>query len=579
MEVRSMGDQIRAIHDYSDMRVMLDVPTPMRDGVFLSTDLYLPADTGPVPVIAIRTGYGSNTPELAERGRLLASHGYACAIQDFRGRFDSQGTYYPYLREGTDGFDFHEWLGQQPWCNGMVGTVGSSDLGFSQIMPAPLASSHLKCMIPQAVGADQYSTLFYPGGAFQLSALLPWSLRTSGRVQQLDSVQKWADLVWTLPLRECDTACGMDVPHWKDYMDHPSRDAYWTPLNLDLTWERVSAPAFFMSGWYDIAGSHLLKMFSSLSSKGATNDSRRCKALVGPWIHQFSASPLVGAVDFGNASKLDIRGIEMEWFDYWLKGVDNGLLDGPPLRLFVMGSNQWCGASTWPLPETSSQDWFLHSRGNANTLHGDGSLSTESPMDELPDTFIYDPLSPVPTVGGATWCNPAIHPMGPADQRGVEMRADVLCYTSDPLEEELTVVGPVTMILFAATDCRDTDWTAKLVDVSPSGDAMILCEGILRARYRNGFDEEQLLEPGAVYKYEIEVGATGNCFHAGHRLRIEISSSNFPHYDRNLNTGRPIATETQPAVARQTVLHSARFPSRMVLPCQPPGWAESAKLA
>jgi putative CocE/NonD family hydrolase len=562
----------------SAVRAMLDVPVPMRDGTRLSADIYLPSAATPVPAVAIRTGYGSNSPELADRGRFFASRGYACAIQDFRGRFDSEGTYYPYIHEGEDGFDFHEWIGQQPWCNGTVGTVGASDLGFSQIVAAPHASKYLKCMIPQAVGGDQYSTLFYPGGAFQLSALLPWSLRTSGRVQQVDSVQRWDDLVWTLPLRDSDAACGMDVPHWKDYMDHPAKDAYWQSLDLDLTWERVAAPAYFMSGWYDLAAPYVLKMFADLTSRGATAESRRCKALMGPWIHQLSVSPVVGAADFGDASKLDLRALALEWFDYWLKGTDNGVLDGPALQLFIMGSNRWCGTSSWPLPETDWQNWYFHSQGHANTLAGDGGLSGEVPGDEPADSYAYDPLSPVPTVGGAAWCNPAIHPLGPADQRNVEMRADVLCYTSAVLEQDLTVAGPVRVVLYAATDCRDTDWTAKLIDVTPDGRAMILCDGILRARYRAGFDREELLEPGEVYKYEIEIGATGNTFLTGHRIRVEISSSNFPHFDRNLNTGRPIATETQPVVAHQTVLHSADFPSHVVLPCQAPGWVDSAVL-
>jgi uncharacterized protein len=554
-------------HDGSGFRTLLNVPVPMRDGVCLSTDIYLPLIPTPVPTVAIRTGYGSNTLELAARGRYFASHGYACAIQDFRGRFDSDGDYYPYMNEGQDGFDLQEWVGVQPWSNGRIGTVGSSDLGFAQLAAAPLACRFLRCMIPQAVGGDQYSTLFYPGGAFQLSALLPWSVRTSGRVQQIDSTQRWHDIVWTLPISKCDTACGMDVRHWKDFLDHPSRDHFWEPLNLDRQWERVSAPAYFMSGWYDIAGQHVLNMFREQTARGATSIARRCKAIVGPWIHQLSCSPIVGDLDFGDESKLDLQTLELQWFDFWLKDLDNGVLDGPPLQLFVMGSNHWHGGDTWPLTGTDWQRWYLHSGGSANTLKGDGTLSPYPPADEPTDAFTYDPLCPVPTVGGAAWASPALHEMGPADQRGIEMRNDVLCYTSQPMDRDLTLIGPVSVVLYAATDCSDTDWTAKLVDVGPDGYAMILCDGILRARYRDGYDQARPLHPGRQYRYEITVGATGNCFQTGHRIRLEISSSNFPHYDRNPNTGRPIAYETNTVAARQAVSHSTDSASYVLLPC------------
>ena len=266
---------------------------------------------------------------------------------------------------------------------------------------------------------------------------------------------------------------------------------------------------------------------------------------------------------------VDLEGLELRWFDYWLKGIDNGVAEEPPLRLFIMGSNQWRDEHEWPLARTDWQKWHLHSQGSANTLLGDGSLSPQAPGDETPDRFVYDPEHPVQTHGGNNCCSPHIVPWGPYDQRPVEMRGDVLCYTSAPLREAMEVTGPIKAVLFAATDGRDTDWTAKLVDVSPGGYAMNLCDGIIRARFHEGFESESLLEPGRIYRYEIDLSATGNLFRAGHRIRLEISSSNFPRFDRNPNTGNELGKDTEMRTARQTVHHDAANPSHVLLPVIP----------
>jgi putative CocE/NonD family hydrolase len=268
---------------------------------------------------------------------------------------------------------------------------------------------------------------------------------------------------------------------------------------------------------------------------------------------------------------VDLESMELRWFDHWLKGIDNGVTKEPPLRLFIMGINAWRDEHEWPLARTQWQKWHLHSGGRANSLLGDGTLSLDAPGDESPDTFTYDPNFPVPTLGGNNCCSPHIVPWGPYDQRSVEMRGDVLCYTSAPLAEDLEVTGPVKLVLYAATDAPDTDWTGKLADVRPDGYAMSLCDGIVRARYREGRTAPKPPQAGKVHEYEIDLWVTGNVFRKGHRIRAEVSSSNFPRFDRNLNTGREPGMEAEMRTAHQTVHHTRAYPSHLVLPVIPRG--------
>jgi putative CocE/NonD family hydrolase len=261
-----------------------------------------------------------------------------------------------------------------------------------------------------------------------------------------------------------------------------------------------------------------------------------------------------------------LEALELRWFDHWLKDMDHGITSQPPMRLFIMGINEWRDEYEWPLARTNWQKWYFHAQDGANTVLGDGTLSTTPPADEPPDHFVYDPRYPVPTTGGNTCCSPEIVPWGPYDQRPLEMRSDVLCYTSDALTEDIEVTGPIKVMLYAETDATDTDWTAKLVDVFPTGYAMNLCDGIVRARYRESLINPTNLEPNKVYEYAIDVGVTGNVFRKGHRIRVEISSSNFPRFDRNPNTGHPFGLDTELRDARQTVLHSYGHASYIMLP-------------
>jgi putative CocE/NonD family hydrolase len=323
-----------------------------------------------------------------------------------------------------------------------------------------------------------------------------------------------------------------------------------------------------MGGWYDLYADDVFRQFAAL--RATEGPARHSQVIVGPWPHLLSASTTTGSLDFGARSMLDLESAELRFMDRWVRDEPNGAEDDHPVRLFVMGSNRWRDAAEWPLAGTDWQRWHLHSAGAANTLAGDGALGRAAPAtDETPDRFTYDPAHPVPTNGGGNCCTPELVPWGPYDQRDLEMRTDVLCYTSEPLTEDLEVIGPVRLELWASTDGPDTDWTGKLVDVWPSGRAINLCDGILRARFRDGPREERPLTPGEPTRYDIDLMVTGNTFRAGHRNRHEVSSSNFPRFDRNPNTGAPIGTTAETRVARQTVLHDAAHPSALILPVIP----------
>lgn len=550
-----------------DVEMQLDVKHPARDGVSLSADVYLPKASGEFPTVLVRTPYSNNGDPLVEKARHLANNGYACVIEDCRGRWDSDGEYYPF-REGEDGYDTQEWIGKQSWSNGKIGTSGGSYVGTVQWQSASYRSSYLTCMAPRVICCDYYSGLVYPGGALQLSVLMTWGMRTNARTAQTIDFHDWTEAFRVLPTEEMDKLAGRDLDFWSDWIAHPTYDDYWEAFNGE-SWSEIAAPAFNMGGWYDLYAPQTFANYIGMRLHGRTDEAKQSKLIVGPWPHALSQSTRTGDVDFGAQSMVDLDAMELRWFDYWLKGNENGIVDEPPIRLFVMGVNTWRDEYEWPLARTDWQKWHLHSGGKANTLIGDGALSRSTPDDESPDQFTYDPLYPVPTRGGNTCCSPHVVPWGPYDQRDIEMRGDVLCYTTAPLDADLEVTGPIEVVLYAATDCRDTDWTAKLVDVSPTGYARNLCDGIIRGRCRDSFTDPTLLEPKKIYEYRIEVGVTGNVFRRGHRIRLEISSSNFPRFDRNLNTGNSGATDTEPQRANQTVYHSKKYPSHILLPVIP----------
>ena len=564
------------------IRMRCNLMVPMRDGVRLSTDLYLPDAPGPFPVILIRTPYNNNREPDVQDAVYFAERGYAVAIQDVRGRGDSEGEWSPFLHEVEDGYDAQEWAGKQPWSTGKVGTSGGSYVGLTQWLPAPLRNPHLAALAPRVGFSNLYHNWVYTGGAFQLGFNLRWGpiqmhTRTN-RTQYLWLPEELhlSRLYWHLPLITGDEAAGRPCEFYREWIRHPSYDAYWEQLgNLEARHGEIDVPAYGFGGWYDVFLQSTLNNFMGVTSRGYSVKARRGqKILIGPWIHCLGdrgTSRKTGDIDFGTASLIDLRAEELRWFDYWLKGMENGIQDEPRVKVFVMGVNRWREAETWPIPGARETRYYLHSGGKANSLFGDGVLDQTAPGSEPADAYVYDPRDPVPTLGGSTCCGEDVTPipMGPRDQRPAEWRPDVLVYTTAPLDADLEVTGAVSVTLYAASDAPDTDFTAKLVDVFPTGYAMNVAQGIIRARYRDSWERPALLEPGRVYQYTIDLWSTSNCFLRGHRIRVEISSSNFPQFDRNPNTGHPFGLDAELRTARQTVFHDADHPSHILLPIIP----------
>jgi uncharacterized protein len=533
----------------------------MRDGVKLATTVYLPGgEHSRLPAILERTPYGRGA-EITPGQIAFVDRGYAVVVQDVRGRYESQGTFEPLRQETPDGDDTLNWIARQPWSDGKVGMVGGSYRGIVQWKAALSNNPHLKAIFPVVSGYDDYRDRYYsPGGAIKLGHRLGWM---SENLKAPGYRPDFAKFILHLPLRTADVAAtGWTSQMYRDVVAHPAFDSFWRSLSVKEHLDKVKVPVFAVGGWYDNYVESDLQAFSALHQKSGLN-----RVLVGPWAHNMSYQ--FPEADFGPEHAAPIRSLQLEWFDQWLMGKDTPLVSQPPVKIFVMGANKWRDEREWPPKEAHTRRLFLESAGRANTLDGDGGLSDHAPARGGQDHFVFDPRDPAPTRGGAVCCNPKVFPWGPMDQRPVEHRKDVLVYSTAPLKQDLEVIGPVEVVLYVATSARDTDFTAKLVDVFPDGYARNLTDGILRLRYRESLEKPELLKPGEVYRVAIDAGVTSNVFLKGHRLRVEISSSNFPRFDRNPNTGGPIADETKLLKANQTVYHDKEHPSQVVLMVMP----------
>ncbi len=574
-----------------------DVPASMRDGTTLRANVYRPAGEGQWPVLLTRLPYGKDLP-LA--GAILdptqaARRGYVVIVQDTRGRFTSEGEWVPMVHEALDGFDTIEWAARLPYSNGQVGMYGASYFGFTQWSAAIQQPAALKTMIPLFTWSDPFNGVVFRGGALELGNMAQWQLQMGMDVlirRHRDNPQALAQAIalwaremdalgkegyWSLPLKAFRPLKVQEVaPAFFMALEFPMVRAAAEYMTISGKHERVALPTFNGGGWYDIFLQDTLDTFNAMRHHSTSTVARQSKLLVGPWAHT-SQGPLVGEQTFGIAStaafinlQIDIMSYQLRWFDYWMKGIENGVMQEAPIKIFVMGANVWRDEQEWPLARAVERRYYLHSQGHANTLHGDGSLSTEPPDDESADQYTYDPANPVITRGGALLMAPE-YPAGPFDQRPIEGRTDVLVYTSAPLSEDLEVTGPISVHLWAASSASDTDFVARLVDVHPDGYAQNLTDGIIRARYRHAprGGEEVLIEPGQAYEYEIDLWSTSNLFKAGHRIRLDITSSNFPRWDRNPNTGQPLGASAEMISARQTILHNRTHPSYIVLPIVP----------
>ncbi len=534
----------------------------MHDGVHLSTNIFRPVVPGRLPTILIRTPYGKSDV-INSLYRTFIDHGYAVVVQDVRGRNASDGSFQPLTQEGSDGDDTLNWIAAQPWSDGKIGMTGGSYLGIAQWKVALRNNPHLKAIFPVVSGDDDYRDRFYStGGAMKLGNRLLWTsenVRAEG-FQPPDFKQ----FIWTFPLRLADVAIsGERVGFIQNALDHPAYDAFWKSISTREHLKDISVPVYSVGGWFDNFVQGDLDAFQVLRKKTGVNH-----ILIGPWPHDMSKR--FTTVDFGPEAMVPLRHRQIEWFDQWLKDKDVPLTSEPPVRVFVMGVNRWRSEYQWPIAGTHYAKYFLTSGGHAASVYGDGGLDARPPGRKAPtDHYVYDPTKPVPTLGGNVCCNPAIFPWGPMDQRAVETRPDVLIYSTAILSEDVEVIGPISLTLFIESTAPDTDFAAKLVDVYPDGRAMNLTDGLLRTRYRESLEKPKLLQPGKAVKITIDAGVTSNVFRKGHRIRLEVTSSNFPHFDRNPNTGAPIADEKKLLKATQTVYHDRQHASYLTLPIAP----------
>ncbi len=535
------------------------VSVAMADGIALAADLYLPGGSTRFPTILIRGPYGRSG--LAAVGEKFAASGYAVLIQDVRGTGDSGGEFYPFTYEREDGAATLEWIGRQPWSDGTVGIWGVSYIAYAGYMM--LASRHpsIRAFVSSSGWAEVIPFLTR-GGAFRLMEQLTWYMIYVGGFQ--------------FPPREAR----------REVMGHIFRT---TPLSsffegaeeraerfqsLTSTSYNVDVPILHVIGWYDYVKPNSLDAYSRIVGEGQHAAPQHL--IIGPWIHnqELNGGTVVGAEDFGSQAELGLEpflDLSIRWFDRWVKGINNGVSSEAPVRVFLMGKNEWVDCSSWPPADVTYERWYISSREGATMLNGEGLLS-RTPLGEMPagaesasDSFVYDPNNPVPTFGGANFhFFPEV--VGVRDQREIELREDVLVYTSDPLRQPVEIMGPLKVVLYASSEGVDTDFTAKFVVVRPDGYARIVDDGIIRARFRDSRGEPNLMEPGEIYEFEIDLGATAITVETGSRLRLEISSSNFPKYDRNPNTGVDPFDAVEFKPVQQTVHFSPEHPSHLLLP-------------
>jgi putative CocE/NonD family hydrolase len=541
----------------------------MRDGVELALDLVEPDGDGPYPVVLIRTMYD----KVEQRDALvdplrgipydgafvaaLLDAGYALAVQDVRGRFDSDGEWHPYMHERRDGFDTVEWIHDQPWCDGNIGMIGRSYVGYTQWMAASDRPRGLKAIVPISPQADLYHGYPFVNGVFLL-AMAELGVKGGRHSFQIRdfmmNVMRGPEPYFdTLPVSKMFGAAGVAEPDWwLAMMDHPNRDEYWLQGAYRDDWSNMDVAALNVTGWFDLVVEGAIENFAGMQRHGSTESARRGQELiVGPWAHWVNTRTALEGVDFGEVSLIDLQGLVIAFFDRWLKSTTGEpAANGKPVHVFVMGANEWWEADTWPLPETDQRPLYLRSGG---------ALSFESPASEPPDSYVYDPHDPVTS----PWSMHA----GPVDDREVALRDDVLTYVTEPLDDDVHVVGPVTLVLFASSTARDADWHVRLVDVHEDGAMRFVCHGVLRARFRDSFAEPTLLEPNATTRFEVPLTPTAVQFAAGHRLGLEITSSWFPRFERNMGSGAPNNLRDDDAtVATQTVFHDDVSPSHVLLP-------------
>jgi hypothetical protein len=545
-----------------------NVLTPMRDGVTLAMDVVRPDAQGPFPVILVRTPYDKVSSWASQERlfRLLPEYGYAIASQDCRGRNNSDGEFTMYMDEANDGFDTVEWLAEQPWCDGNVGMYGLSYVGQTQWFAAVQRPAHLRAIVPMC-SPPGHPWLNEPivHGSIQLAAMSEWMWKMGRRSFEvpdfMETILTGEDRSFfeALPLADVPVEGHFEGTNWDIWMDHPTYDEFWRGGEYESAWPNMAVPALNITGWWDMCPSGATRNYIGMRKSAATEDARDgARLLIGPWAHVVNSTQVLSDIDHGPDALIDLDQVILRFFDRWLKR-DTDADTEKPVHIFVIGADEWWEEDDWPLPDAVPTPYYLHSGGSANSVDGDGALSTAEPEAEPHDMYRYDPADPV----RASW---SMYD-GPVDDRPQSARDDVLCYSSEVLEDAVDVVGPVSLVLYAASSARDTDWHARLVDVHPDGSARFLTHGVLRARFRESFSEPTLLAPGEVNRFEVTLDAVGVRFLPGHQIRVEITSSWFPRFERNTNSGAADQfRDAELVVADQRIYHEPDHASHVVLP-------------
>lgn len=583
------------------VKAQRNVAVQMRDGIILATDVYRPDADGKFPVVLVRTPYDRRNLEM--QADFYARRGYVYAAQDCRGRFGSQGAWEPFVNEKTDGYDTIEWLAKQSWSNGKVGMIGGSYLGWVQWFAASQRPPHLITIIPNVAPPEPFYNIPYEHGVFFLGGAIWWadfveSTAGADLAAQMAAIgnlgdKKYHELLRSLPVIDLDKkVLGKENRYWRAWIDHWTDDHYWQRADFYDDLKDIDLPVFHQSGWFDGDGIGSKLNYKKMISYGHSNQ----KLVLGPWGHTDTDTRMAGEWDFGPQAIVDLQRQYLRWFDYWLKGIDNGITREPLVSIFVMGSNRWLRDNTYPIFSTRFEKWYLSSDGGANTSGGDGKLSPDAPSGKDADHYSYDPGDPTPTpddyvaedeqraaaaspATGPTSRPAATQPAKSSEEEAklrkayhakvIASRRDILVYTSAPMEKPLTIAGPLSAVIYASSTAKDTDWFVRLIEVNKDGQLWTRGEGRLRARFRDSNREPSLLKPGEIYEYHLDLWQTGVEMPAGNRLRVEVCSASFPFFSRNLNTGGHSETETNFVTAQQTIYHDANHPSHVLLPVIP----------
>jgi uncharacterized protein len=537
----------------------------MKDGILLSTDIYFPADLSQkVPVVLIRTNINKNS--IGFLPYYFTNNGYAVAVQDVRGRFESKGAWEPYVYEAEDGYETIEWLANQDWCNKKIGMLGGSYSAVVQLLTAKLKPPYLSAIIPHNLPADPFINSPYENGILLLAPEMWWvSLIESDLKDYNDPVAireshkvKDDSNLFSLPVNKiAEKIIGKEIPYWQKWLEHNTNDYYWQKISYQESLSSLGIPVLLFSGWYDTHSIGTKFAWQEISK----SQNKNVKLIIGPWNHSNSVPKYPSTKTVGAEANLDILNIFIKWFDHWLKDVNNGITTEPKTKLYVMNNASWIESEIYPLENTNYLPIYLNSIDGANSLIGDGKLSWSIHEHRKEyDEYLYNPADPTPAFLYRNSQGRKI------SDEITSSRNDILVFESAPLDSEMIILGPLTAKLFASSSRMDTDWFINFYAINEKNEYMPLTHGCIRARFRNSFTEPEFLEKNKIYEYEIDLWQIGIKFDKGWKIRIEISSADFPQYSRNLNTGKNNEVESDFEIATQRIYHSKKYPSRIILP-------------